>query len=352
MSTRSFEQFGRHCETGVSTPFVALRVEAAFGDPIRVTHMTEVLVAEDVRREYGDTVAVDGVSLSLSEGEVFALVGPNGAGKTTLVRALTGTTDATGTVELFGQPPTAVERSRIGLLPQDFTPHERLTATELLEYYAGLYDETRPVAGVLEDVGLADDAQTWYENLSGGQRRRACVATALINDPDLLVLDEPTTGIDPAGRRSLWQLLSGLADRGVTILVTTHYMEEAHQLADRVGLLAEGTLAAVDSPDALVADYGGTRRLTFTGEFDPSITNRLDRPAEVSSAALTVFDVEPTDIGDVVATLEGAGVSYDGLTWSEPDLEDAYLELTGESVAGRASATDEPIGAATGGGGR
>jgi len=314
--------------------------------------MNEVLVAEDVRREYGETVAVDGVSLSLAEGEVFALVGPNGAGKTTLVRALTGTTDATGTVELFGRPPTAVDRSRIGLLPQDFTPHERLTATELLEYYAALYDDARPVPDVLADVGLADDADTWYEDLSGGQRRRACVATALINGPDLLVLDEPTTGIDPAGRRSLWRLLSGLADEGVTILVTTHYMEEAHQLADRVGLLADGRLAAVDSPDALVAEYGGARRLTITGDFDPAVTGELDQPSELGSGTLTVFDVEPTEIGDVVATLERAGVSYDGLTWSEPDLEDAYLELTGESVPVGTSPTVDSISASTGGGSR
>jgi len=314
--------------------------------------MDEVLVAEGVRRTYGDTIAVDGVSLSLTEGEVFALVGPNGAGKTTLVRALTGTTDAKGTVELFGAAPTDVDRHRIGLLPQDFTPQERLTAMELLTYYAGLYDEARPVDDVLDDVGLADDADTWFENLSGGQRRRACVATALINDPDLLVLDEPTTGIDPAGRRALWRLLSGLADRGVTILVTTHYMEEAHELADRVGLLSDGQLVALDTPEALVAGHGGQRRLTVTGEFDPGVGQRLERPVEVGSNRLTVYDVEPTDIGDVVAALERTGVDYDGLTWSEPSLEDAYLELTGESVAtrnGNGTGAGQRLGATTGG---
>jgi ABC-2 type transport system ATP-binding protein len=297
--------------------------------------MDEVLVAEDVRRSYGDTVAVDGVSLTLGAGEVFALVGPNGAGKTTLVRALTGTTDAEGRVELFGESPTAVDRDRIGLLPQDFTPHERLTATELVEYYAGLYDDARPVPDVLADVGLDEAADTWYENLSGGQRRRACVATALINDPDLLVLDEPTTGIDPAGRRSLWRLFSGLSELGVTILVTTHYMEEAHKLADRVGLLAEGTLVAVDTPERLVAEYGGDRTLTVRGTVDPTVASALDRPVETSEDRLVVFDVDPTEIGDVVTTLERAGVDYDELAWSEPDLEDAYLELTEETVHAR-----------------
>jgi ABC-2 type transport system ATP-binding protein len=251
------------------------------------------------------------------------------------VRALTGTTDAEGRVELFGQSPTAVDRDRIGLLPQDFTPHERLTAKELLEYYAGLYDDARPVEDALADVGLTEAADTWYENLSGGQRRRACVATALINDPDLLVLDEPTTGIDPAGRRSLWRLFSGLAELGVTILVTTHYMEEAHKLADRVGLLAEGALVAVDTPDRLVTEHGGARTLTVRGTVDPTVASELDRPVETSEDRLVVFDVDPEDIADVVTSLERAGVAYDELAWSEPDLEDAYLELTEQTVHAR-----------------
>ena len=296
--------------------------------------MDEVLVAADLRREYGDTVALDGVSLTATRGEVLALVGPNGAGKTTLVRALTGTTDAEGTVELFGASPRAVARERIGLLPQDFTPAERLTARELVAYYAGLYDETRGVDSVLADVGVSGAADTPYENLSGGQRRRVCVATALINDPDLLVLDEPTTGIDPAGRRALWDLLDGLADRGVTILVTTHYMEEAQRLADRVGLLADGRLVALDDPDTLVATHGGESRLRITGPFDETTPERVDYPAEmtVRDGTLEVVGVRPESIGTLVGELDSAGLAYERLTWTEPDLEDVYLELTGTAV--------------------
>lgn len=312
--------------------------------------MTEVLVAEDIRRSYGDTVALDGVSLSATAGEVLALVGPNGAGKTTLVRALTGTTQAEGRVELFGHPPTAVDRDRIGLLPQSFTPHERLTARELVAYYAGLYDETRSVATVLDDVGLSDAADTHYENLSGGQQRRTCVATALINDPDLLVLDEPTTGIDPAGRQALWELLEGLADRGVTILVTTHYMEEAQRLADRVGLLADGRLVALDAPGALVADHGGDSQLLVDGEFDAAAVEAIDYPAETSlrNGRLVVYGVRPESIGRVVDELDAAGVGYDSLTWKQPDLEDVYLELTGTGV-GRSGEPRESVPAAAGG---
>jgi len=314
--------------------------------------MTAVLAAEDVRRTYGETVALDGVSLSVDAGEVFALVGPNGAGKTTLVRALTGTTDAEGSVSVFGSDPRDVDRERIGLLPQEFDPPERLTARELLEYYRGLYDGGRDVDGVLADVGLADDADTWYENLSGGQRRRTCVGSALVNDPDLLFLDEPTTGIDPAGRRALWRLLEDLAAGGTTIVLTTHYMEEAHRLADRVGLLADGDLVAVDDPDALVAEYGGASRLVIDLASEPdedepahlpddfALPDDLARSAdwERRGDALVVTGVDPTAIGNVVDALERAGVAYDALTWKQPDLEDVYLELTGESVVGRGRA--------------
>ncbi|WP_459192550.1 ABC transporter ATP-binding protein [Halosimplex sp. J119] len=294
--------------------------------------MTATLVAEDVRRTYGDTVALDGVSLSVDAGEVFSLVGPNGAGKTTLVRALTGTTDAEGSVSLFGADPRQVDRERIGLLPQAFAPPERLTARELLEYYAGLYDDSRDVDAVLADVGLTDDADTWYENLSGGQQRRTCVGAALVNDPDLLFLDEPTTGIDPAGRRTLWDLLESLAAGGTTIFLTTHDMAEAHRLADRVGLLADGKLVAVDDPDALVAEYGGESRLVVETDADPDAFE-LPYPAERTGDALVVSDVAPEAIGDVVDALEAAGASYDALSWSEPDLEDVYLELAGGSEA-------------------
>ena len=292
----------------------------------------DVVAAEDLTRSYGETTALDGVSLSVARGEVFGLVGPNGAGKTTLVRALTGTTDAEGTVELFGTDPRSVDKDRIGLLPQEFDPPDRLTARELISYYRGLYDDGRPVEDTLEDVGMADDADTYYENLSGGQKRRTCVAATLVNDPDLLVLDEPTTGIDPAGRRQLWGLLTDLADAGTTILITTHYMEEAQQLADRVGLLAAGELVALDTPAALVADHGGESLLYVDGEFENGIEAAIDYETSLDGDRLTVRDVRPGDIGAITKALDGAGIEYDSLTWTEPDLEDVYLELTGQTV--------------------
>jgi ABC-2 type transport system ATP-binding protein len=307
--------------------------------------MDEVLVAADVRKSYGDRDALAGVSLSVAEGEVFGLIGPNGAGKTTLVRALTGTTAVEGDVSVLGTPPTSVERSRIGLLPQSFSPASRLTARELVTYYAGLYDEARDPDSVLADVGLSgDDADTWYEDLSGGQQRRACVAAALVNDPDVLFLDEPTTGIDPAGRRSLWTLLDGLAAGGATVFLTSHSMAEVERLADRVGLLNAGELVAVGSPGELVAEYGGASRLEVetdaTPDSLPDIVGRqyrLDR----RDGRLVFEGLAPRDIGDAVRELESAGVEYDALTWTQPDLEDVYLSLTGESFE-----DDSPVAAA------
>ncbi|MCU4718001.1 ABC transporter ATP-binding protein [Halapricum hydrolyticum] len=294
--------------------------------------MTDVLVARDLARTYGDTVALAGVSLSVGEGEVLGLVGPNGAGKTTLVRALTGTTDAEGAVELFGESSRTVNRSRIGLLPQSFDPPARLTARELIEYYAGLYDHTRDVAAVLSDVGLEDATGTAYEDLSGGQQRRVCVGTALVNDPDLLVLDEPTTGIDPAGRRAVWRLLEGLADTGTTIVLTTHYMAEVERLADRVGLLSDGELLALDAPQALIDEYGGQTRLVIDLDGEPQTTPSIGFETTRSDGRLVVHDVSPTEIGAVVDRLTDSGITPASLTWREPDMEDVYLELTGTAV--------------------
>ena len=292
----------------------------------------EAVVAENVGRRYGETVALESVSVTIETGEVFALVGPNGAGKTTLVRALTGTTDSEGRVALFGESPRAVNRERIGLLPQSFDPPARLTPQELLGYYGGLYDGARSTDQLLAAVGMGEAADTHYENLSGGQQRRTCVATALVNDPDLLVLDEPTTGIDPAGRRALWGVLESLADAGTTILLTTHDMAEAERLADRVALLADGELVAVDSPASLVERHGGESLLAVDC-VDPSAS--VTEPfadASLDDNRLTVRGVAPEAVGDVAQTLDERGVAYESLTWRDPDLEDVYLELAGGSV--------------------
>ena len=299
--------------------------------------MNEAVVATGVGKTYGDTVALDGVDLTVAEGEVFGLIGPNGAGKTTLIRALTGTTPATGNIEVFGQEPTAVDSERVGLLPQSFSPPARLTAREMIDYYAGLYDDARDTDAVLADVGLTEAADSWYETLSGGQQRRVCVGTSLVNNPDLLFLDEPTTGIDPVGRRALWELLESLAAGGTTVVLTSHSMAEVQRLSDRVGLMQDGQLVAVGTPDDLIDDHGGRSRLVIGTDASDAAASALaaaEFTATASPSEVVVDGVSPVDIGEAVEVLSDAGISYDSLTWTEPSLEDVYLQLTGESFEG------------------
>ncbi|WP_049981105.1 ABC transporter ATP-binding protein [Halolamina rubra] len=307
--------------------------------------MDAAVVARNVTKRYGDTVAVDDVSLSVPAGTVFGLIGPNGAGKTSLVRCLTGTTAYDGDVSLLGSAPERVERARIGLLPQSFSPPERLTVRELLGYYANLYDESRDVDSVITEVGLADAADTWYEELSGGQQRRACVGITLVNDPDVLFLDEPTTGIDPTGRRDLWTLIEELAAAGTTVFLTSHSMDEVERLADQVAMLADGRVIAEGSPSALVAEHGGDSRLVVRTEAGADRLADAPFRVEASAGRLTLHGVDATRIDDAVDALAAAGIEYESFTWTEPTLEDVYLELTGRAFAGGAS-VDEPGGSA------
>jgi ABC-2 type transport system ATP-binding protein len=300
--------------------------------------MDAAVVAENVTKRYGETVAVDGVSLSVPAGTVFGLIGPNGAGKTSLVRCLTGTTGYDGDVSLLGTDPESVERSRIGLLPQSFSPPERLTVRELLGYYADLYDEAREIESVISEVGLDAAADTWYEELSGGQQRRACVGITLVNDPDVLFLDEPTTGIDPAGRRDLWTLIEDLAAAGTTVFLTSHSMDEVERLADEVAMLADGEVVAEGTPSALVAQHGGESRLEVRTEADAGPLADSGFRVEASAGRLTLHDVDAADIDDAVDALAAAGIEYESFTWTEPTLEDVYLELTGQQFRGERAA--------------
>lgn len=196
---------------------------------------------------------------------------------------------------------------------------------------------------------MTDAADTWYEDLSGGQQRRVCVGIALAHDPDLLVLDEPTTGIDPAGRRDLWQLLEDLTAAGTTVFLTTHYMEEAEHLADRVGLLADGSLIAEEPPAELITAHGGENRLEIEVEKNtkPAAAARavesLGTAIETDGRTVTIHGVAPRTIGDALDALDLADIAYDALSWQQPDLESVYLALTDGDSADDDSNTSEMI---------
>ena len=293
--------------------------------------MEPAVAIEGVQKRYGETVALAGLDLELAVGEIFTLIGPNGAGKTTLVRTLTGTVQPdAGRVSIGGAIPGAIDRERLGVLPQAFSPPGRLTGREIVAYYAGLYDDPLPVDDVLAAVGMAEDADRWYDHLSGGQQRRICVGTALVNDPDVLVLDEPTTGIDPAGAQQLWTLLRELGDGGTTILMTTHDMTEAGAISDRVGILADGSLVATGTPAALIGDYGGASRLVVDLRGDPSDHLPAEFPwdSHYEDGSLHVTDLPAERISAVLAELDDRGIEYTSVAWTEPTLRDVFLAVT------------------------
>lgn len=275
----------------------------------------------DLRKRYAGTAAVDGVDLSVRRGEIFALLGPNGAGKTTTVEILEGhrRRDAGG-VQVLGADPGRggrAWRSRIGIVLQGTGEFDELTVAEVVEHFARFYPRPDTPAAVIDRVGLAGRARARTHSLSGGQKRRLDVALGIVGRPELLFLDEPTTGFDPQARRDFWNLIRGLAADGTTILLTTHYLEEAEALADRVGVLAGGRMVAVAPP----ADLG----------------DRVNQPATVSwqapdGAAKSRLTAAPTRfVAELSAQADGGEVP--GLTVTRPTLEDVYLTMIGAREA-------------------
>jgi ABC-2 type transport system ATP-binding protein len=304
-----------------------------------------VIGVRGLRKSYGRNEAVRGVDLEVRRGEVFAFLGPNGAGKTSTVEILEGYRSRDGgEVEVLGEDPVGAGgewRERIGIVLQQCRMRPELTVRETLELYAGYYREARSVEETIDHVGLREKTDERTGRLSGGQQRRLDVAVALIGDPELLFLDEPTTGFDPSARRQAWTVIAGLRRLGKTVFLTTHYMDEAQALADRVAVIARGQIVAAGTP----SDIGDRER------HPPTITFRL--PAGVA------LDSLPLDGAEDVSERDGAvamrthaplpllnrltgwslerGVDLEGLEVRRPTLEDIYLELTDAAQAGEAA---------------
>ncbi len=279
-----------------------------------------VISIRGLRKSYGEVEAVRGIDLEVQRGEVFAFLGPNGAGKTTTVEILEGYRKRSGgEVSVLGEDPEHAGRAwreRIGIVLQSCRLDPYLTVRESLALYAGYYDAPRPIEETIEQVGLAGKADARASSLSGGQQRRLDVGMALIGDPELLFLDEPTTGFDPSARRQAWETIAGLRDLGKTVFLTTHYMDEAQRLADRVTVISAGEIVARGTPEDLGDRENRPARITY---------REAGREVELE----TTTPVET--LNELTGRALAEGRDLEGLEVARPSLEDVYLELTDQT---------------------
>jgi len=300
-----------------------------------------VIRVRDLVKHYGAVKAVDGVSFELAPGEILGLLGPNGAGKTTTVEILEGLRTAdSGEVTILGidvlRDPAAL-KGRIGVALQTAALYPKLTVTEVLDLFASFYPKARPARELIELLDLGEKRTSRTKDLSGGQRQRLSVALALINDPELVFLDEPTTGMDPAARRALWDIVEHLRSEGRSVVLTTHYMEEAERLCDRVAVMDHGRILEIGTVTDLVSRRFRDRAVVFNA-IDSLDDRRLAALPSVSrvmredgSVVLYTADV-PATIGGLLSTTERLGVEPENLAIRRASLEDVFLDLTGRAL--------------------
>ena len=301
----------------------------------------------DLRKRYksrgGPVDAVNGLDLKVRHGECFGLLGPNGAGKTTTIEIFEGLLDASsGDVEILGMrwgQNDDVLRQRLGISLQETRFPEKLTVYETLMLFRSFYRKGKDPAEVMGAVGLAEKAKAWVGKLSGGQRQRLAVASALVGDPELLFLDEPTTGLDPQARRQLWEIIRNLREQGRTILITTHYMDEAERLCDRVAVVDRGKVIALGSPTELIASLGGEHVVEFAVSNGAALApEELEvlpavREARNESSGIALTVTEPhVAIPALLKELQSRGLSLIRLTTRHASLEDVFVHLTGRHL--------------------
>ena len=305
--------------------------------------MNPIVKVEQLRKTYGETVAVDDVSFEVQEGEIFGMVGPNGAGKTTTIECLEGLRkpDA-GTIRVLGVDPQREShtlRERTGMQLQQSNLPERMKVWEALDLYSSFYPKAADWKELLAQLGLEEKRNTPFSKLSGGQKQRLFIALALLPDPQLVFLDELTTGLDPQARHAIWDLVRDVRAKGKTVLLTTHFMEEAERLCDRVAILDHGKIVALDTPAALIRGLGTEERVVFCVDsplpagFEKALsgTDRL----EVQGERVVIHGKNGRKVplvSDVVSLLTSQGVQFRDLRTEQPSLEDVFLSLTGREM--------------------
>ena len=300
------------------------------------------LLVRGLAKRYGDVVAVDGIDLEVRAGECFGLLGPNGAGKTTTIEILEGLNQADqGEVLVLGQSWGRGEdralRQRLGIQLQETRLHEKLSVEETVRLFRSFYSRGPEVDDVLRVVQLEEKRKAWVGKLSGGQKQRLSVACALVNDPEVLFLDEPTTGLDPQSRRQLWDLIVEFKAKGRTVLLTTHYMDEAQQLCDRVAIMDHGKVIALGTPDELIASLGAEHIVSFSvretldAEAVRSLPGVVDMRVEPAGIALTVREPHRA-VPALLAELARQKTELASLTTHHATLEDVFVNLTGRTL--------------------
>lgn len=299
------------------------------------------LKVRGIRKQYPKVLAVDGVDLEVARGEVFGLLGPNGAGKTTTLEMIEGLTPADGgEIEILGlnwAHQAREIRTRIGVQLQSTSLYNRVTPREALDLYGSYYPRRRGTQELLELVQLTDKADAYHISLSGGQQQRLALALALVNDPEIVFLDEPTTGLDPQARRSLWEVVRGIRAEGRTVILTTHYMEEAEALCDRLAIMDHGRVLSSGTPAALIQALGipSVVELTFEGPApDPAaFSARLGSAVEARGEAWEIPTPDPKAALPLLLELaEALSVPYQQIHVRRPTLEDVFLHRTGRSL--------------------
>ena len=302
----------------------------------------QAITVRGLRKSYGSNEAVRGIDFEVAPGEVFGFLGPNGAGKTTTVEILEGYRERTaGDVSVLGIDPaypTREWRTRIGLVLQECELNPLLTVAETMHLYASFFPKARPVDETLELVGLREKRGSRVGSLSGGQQRRLDVGVGIIGNPELLFLDEPTTGFDPSARRGAWNMIEGLKELGTTIVLTTHYMEEAQHLADRVVIMREGGIVAQGAPETLGEQLGRETMIrfrTYDGIAD-RVSAAVGSQATVMGNEATIASTDPQrDLYRLLQWAEGEGITLPDLEVRRPSLEDVFLQVTSDSEKGR-----------------
>ena len=299
-----------------------------------------VIEVTDLTKRYDGRAAVDGVSFSVEEGEIFGILGPNGAGKTTTVESIAGLRkpDA-GSIRVLGLDPQRDRdgvRSVVGVQLQESELPDRMTVGEALDLFAAFYAEPADTRELIDDLGLTEKRDTAYRNLSGGQKQRLSIALALVGRPRIAILDELSTGLDPQARRETWQLIESVRDRGVTVVLVTHLMEEAERLADRVAVFAEGRVIALDTPAGIVAQVAPEQKLRFRPSAPVEDQVFTDLP-EVRNVRRTGTVIEVTGTGNLIhavtSVLARQQVVANDLRIEQANLDDAYLALTAKELS-------------------